>query len=191
VSYSVPVNLIRQWCYCPRIVYYIELTDVAVTYPGWVAQGEKFHKYETKMWKRRNLSRFNLDNGDLFFNVHGKSDKYNIHGVFDMLIETEDAVYPVEFKLSSSLKKKGGIFQLVAYGIIADDIFNKPCNYGFFAEGEKLLQKVEFTEDIKNSVLIKAEEIREMIKKGVKPDTSATVFQCTNCEYLNYCNDRC
>lgn len=60
---SLPVNLIRQWCYCPRKVYYFELTDFQVSYPAWVKQGEDFHKREEELWRRRNLSRFKLDQG--------------------------------------------------------------------------------------------------------------------------------
>ena len=114
MSYSVPVNLIRQWCYCPRVVYYIELTDYSVTYPTWVQQGENFHQEQARLWQRRNLSRFALDDGKIQLEKHGASNKYSIHGIADMVIETENEDYPVEFKLTSSKQKKGAIQQLVA-----------------------------------------------------------------------------
>ena len=66
MSFSVPVNLIRQWCYCPRVVYYIELTNIPIHRPIWVKQGEDFHQLEEKLWQRRNLSRFDLKKGKTY-----------------------------------------------------------------------------------------------------------------------------
>ncbi len=190
MSFSLPVNLIRQWCYCPRIVYYIELTEFPVVYPGWVRQGERFHQKETTLWQRRNLSRFGLEKGKIHLDYGGKSLKYQIHGIADMVIETDDAVYPVEFKLAGSAQKKGGTLQLAAYGLIMEDIFQKKSPFGFLAEGEKSILKIEFNDALKKEVLNNVEQIKQMLKRGIKPDSSATIYQCVRCEYRNHCNDR-
>ncbi len=190
MSFSIPVNLIRQWTYCPRIVYYIELMDFPVTYPTWVKQGESFHKKEAHLWQRRNLSRFGLHEGKLFLEHPVKSQEFSIHGVADMIIETEKEVFPVEFKLGSSEKRKGGVLQLVAYGIMAQENLGKECKFGFLAHGPKNLQKIAMTEPLIKGVLEKTDEIRKMMNTGIKPDSPASESQCTNCEYLNYCNDR-
>lgn len=190
MSFSVPVNLIRQWCYCPRIVYYIELSDYAPSYPVWVRQGEQFHDEQAVLWQRRNFSRFHLEDGRMHQNFRGHSERYNLHGIADMLIETDDAVYPVEFKLDSSVKKKGAILQLTGYALIMEDVFQKSCNLGFLCEGEKLVHKVDITQDLKDETLAKAQAIRDMVGLGAKPDSAASLQQCSHCEYSNYCNDR-
>jgi CRISPR-associated exonuclease Cas4 len=190
VSFSIPVNLIRQWCYCPRIVYYIELTEFKVVYPGWVKQGERFHQKETELWRRRNLSRFSLEKGEIHLDYDAKSIKHQIHGIADMIIETDDTVHPVEFKLANSFQKKGGILQLVAYGMIMEESFQKKSPYGFLAEGEKNISKIEFTEILKKEVIKKIKQIKQMLNRGIKPDSSATIYQCVRCEYRNHCNDR-
>jgi len=190
VSFSVPVNLIRQWCYCPRIVYYIELTDFPVVYPRWVKQGERFHERETALWRRRNLSRFDLERGKIHLDFDATSSRHQIHGIADMVIETEDAVYPVEFKLANSFQKKGGILQLVSYGLIMEEAFQKKSPAGFLAEGEKNILKIDFDDTLKAEVLSKVKQIKQMLSLGVKPDSSATIHQCVRCEYRNHCNDR-
>jgi len=104
VSYSVPANLIRQWSYCPRVVYYMELTNMDFHRPQWVKQGEEFHQIEEKLWQRRNLSRFNLEGGQVLHNMRIKNDELGLHGIVDMAMETEKTVHAVAFKLSSTPK---------------------------------------------------------------------------------------
>ncbi|MGX9366967.1 CRISPR-associated protein Cas4 [Desulfoplanes sp. PS50] len=190
MSSSIPANLIRQWCFCPRIVYYIELTDFTVSYPLWVTQGEEFHRQETLLWQRRNLSRFGLQQGDVHLNFPARSEKYGIHGIADMVIETESAIYPVEFKLELAKQKRGGIYQLVAYGLMLEDMFQKKCPCGFLTKGRCDVQRIEMTQTLSSSVLGVTEEIRQMLELGAKPDSPASIKQCSNCEYLNHCNDR-
>ena len=189
-SYSVPVNLFRQWCYCPRIVYYVELTDIVVDYPIWVKQGEEFHHVEEVLWKRRNLSRFKLTDGKKYYSLAIHDNDYGFHGVVDMAIETNEAVYPVEFKLSTWSKKRGDIVQLTAYAMLLEKHFSKPSPVGFVVGNGKMLQTIQLTEVERKEVFAIAGSIRQMIERGVKPDTSATVIQCCTCEYVNFCNDR-
>ncbi len=189
-SFSVPANLLRQWCYCPRVVYYIELTDIVANYPLWVKQGENFHQLEEKLWQRRNLSRFKLKDGKKFYNLAIRDSLYGFHGVVDMAIETHEFVYPIEFKLSASNKKRGDIMQLTAYAMLLENYFSKPSQYGFLVGAGKLLHTIEISTDRRQKVLQIVDAIRRMLTRGVKPDSNASIFQCCACEYINFCNDR-
>lgn len=187
---SVPVNLVRQWCYCPRIPYYITLTDITPKYPSWVKQGEDFHRLEAKLWQRRNLSRFNLAEGQKHQNLEMQDEQLGIHGIVDMAVETDDAVYGVEFKLSASNKKRGDQLQLVAYGMLLERHFFKPSPVGFLVGSGKVLHAIDIDADKRRAALAVVAEIRQMLLKGMKPNSSATVAQCCTCEYINFCNDR-
>jgi len=188
--YSVPVHLIRQWCYCPRVVYYSELTNVAFYRPAWVKQGKDFHQLEQKLWKRRNLSRFNLDKGKVYHNLKMQDDDFGMHGVVDMAIETDEKVYAVEFKLSAHNKNRGDQLQLIAYSMLLEKHFSKPSSVGFLAGQGKILYTVKINLENRKKVTEIKNKIIHLIESGVKPDTSATVNQCCNCDYLNFCNDR-
>lgn len=186
---SVPVNLIRQWCYCPRIVYYMELTDAAPLFPAWVKQGEKFHRQEERLWQRRNLSRFGLEKGEKHYNLNLQDGDIGMHGVVDMAIETEDAVYAVEFKLSHYFRR-GHQLQLVAYALLLEKHFLKPSLYGFLVGTGKNLHVVNIDVAMRQAVEKVVRSIRKMLDQGKKPSSSATTAQCGICEYLNFCNDR-
>lgn len=190
LSSSLPVNLIRQWCYCPRKVYYFELTDFKIEYPTWVRQGEDFHQLEEKLWSRRNLSRFDLKNGKVHHNLTVKDDEFGLHGIVDMAVETDDAVYAVEFKISASSKKRGDRLQLVAYSMLLEKHFSKPSPVGFLVGKGKILHTIDIDNNQRQQVLDVASKMKQMLTKGLKPRSSATVVQCCACEYINFCNDR-
>lgn len=190
LSSSLPVNLIRQWCYCPRKVYYFELTDFKIEYPTWVRQGEDFHQLEEKLWNRRNLSRFDLENGKVHHSLTVKDDELGLHGIVDMAVETDDAVYAVEFKISASSKKRGDRLQLVAYSMLLEKYFSKPSPVGFLVGKGKILHTIDIDNNQRQQVLDVANKMRQMLTKGLKPRSSATVVQCCACEYINFCNDR-
>lgn len=187
---SVPVSLIRQWCYCPRVVYYMELTDISVARPDWVKQGEDFHQLEEKLWQRRNLSRFYLADGKRHHNLIVQDSTLELHGVVDMAVETDEAVYAVEFKLSANNKKRGDVLQLTAYAMLLEKHFAKPSSVGFLVGRGKVLHTIAMNADRRREVNEVADEIRRMLRSGLKPESSATVVQCCTCEYVNFCNDR-
>ena len=187
---SIPANLIRQWCYCSRVVYYMELIRTPVFRPAWIQQGTDFHQIEEKLWQRRDLSRFKLDSGKKYYNLKLQSTNLGLHGIVDMAIETDNAVYAVEFKLSANNKKRGDILQLVAYAMLLEEYFSKPSPIGFLTGKGKILHTVNMNSDKRQSVIEIAQKIRKMLHRGLKPESSATAFQCCNCEYINFCNDR-
>ena len=187
---SILVNLIRQWCYCPRVVYYMELTNVAFHRPIWVEQGEDFHRTEEQLWQRRNLSRFNLKNGKSYHNLKMQDHELGFHGIADMVIETDEAIYATEFKLSANNKRRGDQLQLTAYAMLLEKHFSKPSSVGFLVGKGKVLHTIDIGIDKRKSVMDIADNIRKMLQRGLKPESSATVAQCCACEYVNFCNDR-
>ncbi len=187
---SIPINLIRQWCYCPRVVYYMKLLELKVETPGWVKQGTKFHELEEKLWKRRDLSRFNLSEGTKHHNVNMRSDKLGLHGIADMVIETSDSIYPVEFKISTKNAQRGSVLQLASYAMLCEDHFGKKCEVGFLVGKGNILHKIFFDEDKREQVANVIKDIKKMFIHGNKPDSDASVTQCSACEYVNFCNDR-
>lgn len=168
----------------------MELTDVAFHRPAWVGQGEHFHRVEEKLWQRRNLSRFNLRNGKTYHNLTLQSDTLGLHGIVDMAIETNEAIYAAEFKLSAGSRKRGDQLQLVAYAMLLERHFSKPSPAGFLVGKGKILHTIDIEEKKRQAVMEAANDIRRMLRRGLKPESSATIAQCCICEYVNFCNDR-
>ncbi len=190
LSSSIPVNLIRQWRYCPRVVFYMELMKIPVYRHAWIKQGIDFHELQKKLWRRRSYLRFKIESGTHHHNLSLCCNEVGLHGIVDMAIETDEMVYPVEFKLSPGSKKVGDILQLAAYSILLEKEFNKPSSTGFLAGGGKDIHVIDIDNQKKRDVLVIADSIRRMLERGLKPESSATAKQCCACEFINYCNDR-
>ena len=168
----------------------MELMDIDIHRPSWVKQGKDFHQLEKHLWQRRNLSRFKLDSGKLHYGLSLRSDEMRLHGIADMAIETDEMVYPVEFKLSPSKKKRGDILQLTAYSMLLEKHFNKPSPLGFLTGPRKTVHVIDIKDNRKYDVLATINEINKILQRGLKPESSASVAQCCTCEFVNYCNDR-
>lgn len=163
---------------------------MSVYRPAWVNQGIDFHNLQRKLWHRRKCSRFKIKAGIQHHNLSLYCDEVGLHGIVDMAIETDDMIYPVEFKLLPSSKKVGDILQMAAYSILLEKEFKKPSPTGFLAGAEKEVHIIDFDDQKKSEVLKIAASIRRMLVQGLKPESSATVSQCCACEFINYCNDR-
>lgn len=191
MSYKVPANLIRQWCFCPRIVYYRELLNLQSAKPLWVQQGEDKHIDFNQLIRRRRFNKLGLENGTRHFNVVLESPQYSFYGIADLVIECDDAVYPVDYKSGNKIYR-GQIMQMAAYCMLAQDKFDKPAPFGIFLYGDKgtLIKTIENNKQLQEEVTNICQNIIDALNKANKPASNASVHQCMQCEYLNYCNDR-
>ena len=186
---SIPVNLIRQWCFCPRIIYYQELLSIKTSKPLWVSQGEDFHKKIEHIEKRRSFKRYGLSNASRYFNVNLKSHKYKIHGIVDWVLETNESIYIVEYKTNPNPNSLGHKLQVTAYALLAEEFYQKPCKVAFLTSNKKSyeIQITDYLVEKLQSVII---NISDILSNGNKPYSSASDHQCVQCEYYNFCNDR-
>lgn len=186
---SIPINLIRQWHFCPRVVYYQELLNMKVNKPLWVSQGENWHDKIEKLEKRRSYHRYNLMTAKRQFKTSLKSTQYGLHGIVDWILETEDEIFVVEYKINPKPNSLGHKLQLCAYAMLAQEHYKKPCTKSFLVS-EKTSYEIAITQKLIDKVIETTIGIRQMLVKAVKPDSAAAEYQCIQCEYLNFCNDR-
>lgn len=81
--------------------------------------------------------------------------------------------------------------QLIAYGLLAEEYFNKSFRQAFVivGEGRKVLS-VKLNESLLQSFYQILEQLELVLTGGLLPSSSATNYQCAQCEYLKFCNDR-
>lgn len=191
MSYSLPVSLLTQFHFCPRIPYFQELLKIKPFYPQWVDQGREFHESQKQIFKHRTLKRFGMETAKQTFNIKLHSITLQIHGILDSLLISTTNVYPVEFKLSNRKPQRGQIIQLTAYAMLLEDQMKQSCSKGFILCGKKgKCYPIDITDFYRDKVLKTKNEILSCFEKSYLPDSSASSSQCTQCEYINYCNDR-
>ncbi len=119
-SSSLPVSLLRQYTFCPRIPWFMETLGLNPPRPPWVRQGIDHHQRERMLQRRRRLSRYGLDEARLVEEPQLRAPELGLHGRPDALLETEDAAYPLEFKLGDSRPANGHLLQIAAYALLAE-----------------------------------------------------------------------
>lgn len=189
---SLPISIIRQHAFCPRIPFYNEILGINPSNRLWQKQGLNLHKRQTMLFKRRNLEKFGFKDAYQKHNVSLKSDKYGIHGICDAILFTSDELCPLEFKLESSNNiPKGHVLQLAAYALVAEQQFEKPCYKLFILYGQRgHTMQIDFDEKLKNQVKTTVKQIKQNLQSPLLPHSSASDAQCGQCEYLNFCADR-
>lgn len=190
-SYSIPISQIRQFCFCPRVFYYHEFMKFKTQTPLWVEQGEQYHSVASEFMKRRTLNRFGLKDAKLLRRVELKNNQLGIHGVADGLLIGSDQVSVLEYKLAGKKPSTGQILQAVAYGMCAAEQWQMPFRTAFLLFGRNPRPHVvHITEDLVDKLNRTVAKMHSVVDAGFLPDSSASDYQCGQCEFLNYCNDR-
>ena len=184
------VSDIKQYQYCPRVVYYqyVLPVDRKVTYKmekGKVAQ-EEIEELEA----RRTLGKYGLKEGKRTFNPWLHSPKLGLSGKLDLLIEADSELYPVDFKFTRGRPYKNHLYQLGGYALIIEDNWEKSVKKGFvYLIPQKDAVIFDVTNELKKECIKVMEEIRIMITEERFPDPPSHRSKCVDCEYQNYCRD--
>jgi CRISPR-associated exonuclease Cas4 len=186
----INVTDIKQYAYCPRIIYFTYCLPVEKKRSFKMELGNKVHEIVIELEKRRKLKRYGLSEGKRKYNLWLKSGDLGISGKLDMLICTPAEYFPVDFKNSSGNPGKNYLYQLGAYGLLVEENFLCKVKCGFiYLIPQKDCRIVEFDENFKLNVKQAIFEITELIRKETMPNPTKTRSKCYDCEYKNYCND--
>ena len=122
----IPVNLIRQFHFCPRIVYYSLLTNIKPVYPKHVELGLKYHEVQEKLSKNRKFKKLKIDYQKIVLNKFLEDTELGIYGKVDLVLIAKEEVVPIEFKFIKPKKPSySHILQLFGYGYLLKSITAK------------------------------------------------------------------
>ncbi|MEM3112483.1 MAG: CRISPR-associated protein Cas4 [Candidatus Anstonellales archaeon] len=196
-SLILTVGDIKQYFYCPRIVYfnYFMPDFRPVTYK--MEEGKLRQKEEERLEKRRTISRFELGPKEeikaiKLFNLKLNSQRLSLSGLLDMALILEKEVIPVDFK-DGSFSKSHSValhhkYQLMAYGLLLEEIYGKVSLRGFIHSLEDgRTRSVPFSDGAKVFLKGKIRKIRRMILDEDFPDETPYKGRCRECEFKPVC----
>ncbi len=188
---TLRVSDLKQYIYCPRILYYYYVLPVPRRVTGKMEYGKIEHVEIQKLEKRRGLKPYGILEGRRDFQVYLSSTRLGLHGVLDMLITAENGdIYPVDFK--HSLYKKGlhQKYQLAAYAMLLEETFLRSVRFGFIhLIPAKAIVPVEITTSMREHVKKVLSAIRKVAVSEKMPAYIRSDRRCVDCEYRNYCAD--
>ena len=185
------VSDIKQYIYCPRIIYYYYVLPIPRRVTKKMEYGRLEHMEIRQLEKRRKLKAYGLLEGTRKFQVFLESTRLKLNGLLDMTITTAAGeIYPVEFKHSVSRYGLHQKYQLAAYAMLLEESFRKPVRYGFlYLIPTKAIVPIEITMSMREHVKKTLSAVRNVIKGEKIPGYVRSKRRCTDCEFKNYCAD--
>ncbi len=130
---SIPlrVNDVKQYEYCPRIVFYNTVMPVERKSTVKMERGKQEEFKLDALEKRRTLARYQLGAGERRFHVWLESPKLGLSGKLDLLIVSHRGFFPVDFKYTRGRPRRNHVFQLAGYAMLVEEKFQTEVRTGF------------------------------------------------------------
>jgi CRISPR-associated exonuclease Cas4 len=184
------VHDLKQWDYCPRIVFYNHVMPVDKKSTYKMRHGRVAEEAIDRLEKRRKLAEFGLAEGKRIFHLWCSSEGLGLSGKLDLLIDSPAGLFPVDFKMSEQRVHDNHVTQLCGYALLIEESFRRPVSRGFiFLVPREEIVPVELTADRKTATREALAEIRRSIHLQVTPNSTDVRPRCDECEYRNYCSD--
>lgn len=190
--YPLTVSDVRQYFYCPRIVYWTYVQPVEK--PTWykMERGKASHTEELRKEARRALTRYGFREGRREFDVWLTSEALGLSGRVDLIVWDETGgvarLYPVEFKHTWHDPGLHWRYQLLCYAVLLEERYAIPVPRGFFyLVPRRHLVPVEFTATARLHLRRVLSAIRRMLAEQRIPPLTRRIERCRDCEYRNYC----
>ncbi len=163
---SLKVTDLKQYSYCPRIIYFTYCQPVRKISTFKMKFGKEEHDMLEMLETRRTLKRYGLQDGERSFRVRLYSKRLMLNGILDMMIKTEEKVIPVEYKYTENSPGLNHKYQLTAYTMLLEDKYSYPIHQGMiYLIPQNKIYSFDITENMREFVKKSLRSIREMIKE--------------------------
>ncbi|HEU4686179.1 MAG TPA: CRISPR-associated protein Cas4 [Nitrospira sp.] len=184
------VNDLKQYDYCPRVVYYQYVMPVERKATFKMEHGKSAEARLDELERRRGVRRYGLPDGQRHFHAWLTSELLGLSGKLDLLIESSSGWYPVDFKETTGPAHSNHFRQLCGYALLVEEAYQRPVARGFiYLIPTNSVEPVEMTDELRSNTLVALDRIREMIVSQRVPAATEVRARCTDCEYRNYCGD--
>jgi CRISPR-associated exonuclease Cas4 len=190
------VTDLKQYTYCPRIVYYHHCLPAIrpVTYK--MEAGVEAGAAEEMRELRRSLRPYGLRRGERHLDVELTSAGWGLRGRADLVIDTDDnpsgtrELIPVDFKLSPGRLGANIRLQLLAYGVVLEETWGVPSRRGFiYFIPRRRAVEVPFTSELRTRFETSLAAMRDIVERERMPPPTRSRARCEVCEFRRFCND--
>jgi CRISPR-associated exonuclease Cas4 len=187
---ALRVNDLKQYAYCPRIVFYQYAMPVERKATFKMEHGKAVEPRLQQLEERRKLREYGLADGRRDFQVSLMSRRLGLSGRLDLMITTPHGVFPVDFKDTLGPVQHNHHVQLCTYALLIEESTAHPVSTGFvYRVPRDDVVVVEITLALRAETIRMIKSIREMIRMERMPPPTSKQARCVDCEYRNYCGD--
>jgi CRISPR-associated exonuclease Cas4 len=193
---TIEVSDIKQWRYCPRVVWYTYCLPSIRPKTDLMRQGAASHRAEEDREERRSLRTYGLKSGERFFHVYLRSERLGVRGILDLAIaipnRSDPAAKVVVVYYKDSEQKAGPHFKLQvgAYALLIEDAWGLPVETGWIYHIPlRKAEKVPISPQLRQNVLETIAAVQKAIQTEALPAPPTSRAMCVNCEFRRFCND--
>ena len=184
------VNDLKQFEYCPRIVFYNTVMPVERKTTVKMDRGKEEELRLDSLETRRSLKRYDLDSGERRLHVWLESAALGLTGKLDLLIISQKGYFPVDFKYTRGRPHRNHLFQLAGYALLVEEAFRTHVSSAFvYLVPIQQVVALALSDDLKQQTLDRLGQMRTMIREGILPAPTPIRARCEECEFRNYCGD--
>jgi len=190
------VTDLKQFAYCPRIVYYHYCWPAVRPVTEKMQMGVQAGETEEVREARRSLRPYGLQRGVRHPDVYLASERWKLRGRVDLAIQTDDnpggvpEAIPVDFKLSPGRMGENLRLQVAGYGVLLEEVWGVACRRGFvYFIPRRRAVEVPFSDDLRDRLRSTLSLIEVMVDHERMPEPVGERSRCQVCEFRLFCND--
>jgi len=194
-EHTFEVTDLRQWMYCPRVVYYHYCLPDVRPMTRLMLAGMAEHHNESGREERRSLRSYGLKAGERVFDLALRSESLGLRGRVDLAIAVPDRqagaeAIVVEYKDSEQAAGPHVKLQLAAYALMLEEAWGLPVKRGFiYHMPTRKVEAISITAGLRTKVKETVSAIQAMAQGETMPAAPASRRQCAVCEFRRFCND--
>lgn len=189
----IPVTWIKQYHFCPRIVYFLGVLGYDERITESMVEGREAHGVED----RRGAKRRTLGGGRgervkaRWSSLHIASERLGIEGVVDEVVETERGLAVVEVKWARAPRRPpaGHVYQAAAYAMLAEEAIGRPVTRAvirYALDGRSF--EIPVTDAVRRHVLWTVSRIRSIVE-GERLPRAKQSRKCAGCGFAKVCGE--
>lgn len=190
------VTDLKQWRYCPRIVYYRYCLPEIRPITRLMEAGIASHRDEGEREERRSLRAYGLTQGERAFDIGLQSAQLGLRGRLDLAIGVPERAAPnaeaivIEYKDSERAAGPHFKLQLAAYALLLEEHWQLPVQRGFFYSIPlRKAEAVPITAALRKKVVQTIADMRHFVIGERMPLPPSSRHSCVSCEFRRFCND--
>jgi len=187
---QIPVTDLKQWAYCPRVVYYHHVLPGAAQ-PTWkMREALNAQDLIERLETRRGLREYGWEGANRRFGLWLKSESLGLIGKLDLLLEREGEGAVVDFKLTSGEMGDNHRMQLSGYVVLVEESYGLRVETAFlYRIPDDRVFAFPVTSAWKQRVTEVIKAIQELQCTAWCPEPTTVRARCAECEYVNFCAD--
>lgn len=193
---TLEVTDLKQWAYCPRIVYYRYCLPDVRPVTRLMQAGIDLHQDEAAREERRGLRLYGVEAGERVADLVLRNDALGLRGRLDLAIAVPSRDAPgatavvVDYKFSEQEPGAHFKLQLAAYALLLEAAWGLPVAVGYlYRIPLRRAEPVRITPALRRQVLATIAAIQTVVGQEQMPAPPGSRRPCMTCEFRRFCND--